>query len=226
MSIGRQTTYIMFIVLLIAALSLSVSIQGNAADYADLPPDAQHISPLGAGDQAPSFSATTVDNEKFEFDPTRLERPVIFVSFRGGWCPYCNMHLSELRNVVPKITASGVDVYFLSGDRPEILYSSLKRETQDDIEGLDYTILSDAEINAARAFGTAFRVDEGYIAKLDAREYDLTSSSIRKFGALPVPSVYVIDRSGKIVFDFVNADYKVRLPADELLAAAREVAGR
>ena len=35
------------------------------------------------------------------------------------------MHLSELRHVVPEIRALGVDVLFLSGDRPELLYDSL-----------------------------------------------------------------------------------------------------
>ena len=33
-------------------------------------------------------------------------------------------------------------------------------------------------------------------------------------------AVYVIDRSGDIVFDFVNADYKIRLPAEDLRRAA------
>ena len=40
------------------------------------------------------------------------------------------------------------------------------------------------------------------------------------FQVLPVPAVYMIDKSGKIVYSFVEADYKVRLPAEDLLAAA------
>jgi len=223
MRAGQNIAYTLIVLLLIAALSLSNALQGNAADYADLPQDAQHITPLKTGDMAPAFSVRTVADEVFDFDPGKLQRPVIFVSFRGGWCPYCNMHLSELKNVVPEIRSRGIDVYFLSGDRPDILYSSLKRETSEQIEGLDYVILSDADIAAARAFGTAFRVDEGYVAKLDKKGTDLADSSIRNFGALPVPAVYVIDRSGRIVFDFVNADYKIRLPADRLLAAADAV---
>jgi len=41
---------------------------------------------------------------------------------------------------------------------------------------------------------------------------------------LPVPAVFAIDRQGEIQFAHTNADYKVRLPADELLAAAHEIA--
>jgi peroxiredoxin len=226
MTIARRFTYATFLMLLLAALTLSVANRGNAADYANLPASAAETSPLKTGDRAPAFTVRTVDNEPFHFNPLELDRPVILISFRGGWCPYCNMHLSELKDVVPEIRAEGVDVYFLSGDRPEILHSSLKRETQDSIAGLDYEIFSDADIDAAVAFGTAFRADPAYIARHDERGTDLQGSSMQQYGALPVPSVYVIDTSGKIVFDFVNPDYKVRLPADELLAAAHSVAAK
>jgi len=39
-------------------------------------------------------------------------------------------------------------------------------------------------------------------------------------GVLPVPAVYAIDKSLMIRFVFAEANYKVRLPADELLAVA------
>ncbi|MDH4073319.1 MAG: redoxin domain-containing protein, partial [Gammaproteobacteria bacterium] len=122
------------------------------------------------------------------------------------------------RNVVPDLAARGVDVYFLSGDRPELLYSSLKRETQADIEGLGYTILSDAGIDAAKALGIAFMADPDYVARRDDQG-DIDGSSMKNFGVLPVPAVYVIDRSGMVTYSFVEADYKVRLPADDLLEA-------
>jgi hypothetical protein len=36
--------------------------------------------------------------------------------------------------------------------------------------------------------------------------------------------VFAIDRHGLIQFVYTNADYKIRLPAEELLAAARAIA--
>jgi len=198
-------------------------VQANLAvaeDAASLPASAEETTPLEAGDQAPSFTVHTVDSEAYEFDPDSLERPAVLISFRGGWCPYCNLHLSELRNVVPELREKGFDVLFLSGDAPDQLYTSLKQETQDDIAGLDYTILSDANIEAGRAFGTAFTTDSGLAGYLAEHDVDVTEGSIGQHEALSVPFVYVVDKSGEIVFDFVEADYKVRLPADELLAAA------
>lgn len=223
MNIGRKLVYTTFLGLLLATFILSHSMRVDAADYDALPATAQDTTPLKTGDQAPSFTVRTVADEPFLFDPDNLDRPAILISFRGGWCPYCNMHLSELRTVIPELKENGFDVLFLSNDRPDMLYSSLKMETQDDIEGLDYVILSDADVSAAMALGTAFKTDKGMTDYLDGKGRDYAGSSIGKHNALAVPAVYMIDTDGQIVYDFVNADYKIRLSADDLLATANEI---
>ncbi len=223
MTFGRNIVYLTFLALLVTTFALSHTNRVVAAEYAALPASAEETTPLRTGDRAPAFTVRTVEDEPFEFDPDNLERPVILISFRGGWCPYCNMHLSELRTVIPELKENGIDVLFLSNDRPELLYSSLKMETQEDIDGLDYVILSDANISAAMALGTAFRTDKGLTDYLDGKERDYEGSSIGIHNALAVPAVYVVDQSGEIVFDFINPNYKVRLPADELLETANNL---
>ena len=42
-------------------------------------------------------------------------------------------------------------------------------------------------------------------------------------GVLPVPSVFAVGPDGIIRFAYSNADYKVRLPADELFAVAADL---
>ena len=205
------------------SLLCSLSIQYGHAD-SPLAETAQDVKPLQVGQSSPRFVVKTVDNELLEFNPRALERPVLLVTFRGGWCPYCNMHLAELRNVIPEINALGVDVLFLSGDRPDLLYKSLKRETQETIDGLGYRILSDADANAAIALGIAFRASKSTIDGRNKRGQDIAGSSMARHEILPVPAVFAIDANGMIAFTYVNADYKVRLPADEVLQAARNIA--
>ena len=221
MVVTRKFIYVMFVLLLISTLCVTAP-QAGAGEF---PASAEQITPLRAGDRAPAFTVQTVANESFDFDPASLQRPVVLISFRGGWCPYCNMHLSELRTVIPDIQAMGFDVLFISNDRPELLYSSLKDQTREDIEGLAYTILSDAELSAAVAFGTAFQRPDSLVNYLEKKDNDYAGSSIANHGALAVPAVYVIDANGLIVFDYVNANYKIRLPADDVLAAARRNRG-
>jgi len=209
---------------LLVSLICSGSIQYGHAD-APIAESADDVQPLGVGDDAPRFTVQTVDEENYEFDPRKLERPAILISFRGGWCPYCNLHLSELRNVIPEIKEMDVDLLFLSGDRAELLYESLSMETQEDIDGLGYTILSDANAHAAVALGIAFRAPQRYLEVLPERGIDIEESSMSRHGVLPVPAVFAVDREGKVAYSFVNANYKVRLPADELLDVAAKIAG-
>ncbi len=214
----------LFALLLVASLICSTAIRYGHADN-PIAVDANSIEPLGEGDAAPRFVVRTVDGENFDFDPRKLERPAILIAFRGGWCPYCNLHLSELRHVVPEISAMDVDVYFLSGDRPNALYEGLAGDTQTDIDGLGYEILSDADATAAIALGIAFHADPSYVERLRSANKDIAESSIEREGVLPVPAVFAIDTDGQIAYAYVNADYKVRLPAGELLDVATELAG-
>lgn len=209
---------------LILSLAVSNSIRFGHADV-PVAATAAEIQSLAAGNKAPFFVVETVDNELFSFDPRSLTRPVVLIAFRGGWCPYCNLQLSELRTVIPQIDAMGVDVLFLSGDRAERLYASLSRETQAAIDDLDYTILSDADAQAAIALGIAFKASDRTLAKRRAAAGDeFIGSSMERHGVLPVPAVFAIDMDGTITFAHADPDYRVRLSGEKLIEAAREIA--
>lgn len=207
---------------MLLSLIYSASVQYGHADV-PVAPSAAETRPLGVGDKAPRFTVETINGERFEFEPRALQRPTILISFRGGWCPYCNMHLSELRKVIPAIDDLGVDILFLSGDRPELLVSSLSRETQNDINGLGYTIMSDANAQAAIALGIAFKASDPTIARRREKGDDIEQSSMARHGVLPVPAVFAISREGVITYAYANPDYKLRVSGEELLAAAREI---
>ncbi len=211
--------------MLIASLAYSMSIQYGHAD-APIAATAEQIAPLGSGDKAPRFIVQNIDGKNFDFDPRELERPAVIITFRGGWCPFCNMHLSELRNVIPEISEMGIDVLFLSGDRPELLYESLEAETQQDIADLDYAIYSDADANAAIALGIAFRPSEKTLNRRDEKGDDIEGSSMLKHDVLAVPAVFAVDADGVISFVYANPNYKVRLPANGLLEVAKTMASQ
>lgn len=223
----RPTVRTLILGLLAATLVLSLIVSTSIRyGHADVPAaaTAAEIQPLKVGDIAPRFTVETVDNQPFDFDPRTLKRPAILISFRGGWCPFCNIHLSELRHVIPEISSMGIDVLFLSGDRSELLFESLKRETRDDIAGLDYTILSDANAQAAIALGIAFKVSARTLQRRHDKGQDIEESSMARHGVLPVPAVFAVNRAGTIAYAHANPDYKVRVSGDELLAAASEIA--
>jgi peroxiredoxin len=219
----RSTVLGALSVVLFLSLTCSMSMQYGHADV-PVAETAALAQPLAVGEAAPRFEVRTVENKPFVFDPREMERPAVLITFRGGWCPFCNMHLSELKDVVSDIDALGVDVLFLSGDRPDLLYSTLSRETQEDIAGLDYTILSDADVQAAIALGVAFKASQRTIDRRIDKGQDIEDSSMLRHGVLPVPAVFAIGQDGIIAFAYANPDYKIRLPADELLQVVEGLA--
>jgi peroxiredoxin len=192
-----------------------VLLMASSALQAAIAPSADAVQPLQIGDPAPDFTAHRVDHTAYTFAPTHLAKPHVLIFYRGGWCPYCNRQLADLHLVEPKLRAAGFEVLFLSTDRPELLYSSLKNPD------VPYTLLSDPTLDAAQAFHIAFHVDDETYAKELAWGVDLEKTTGTKAHALPVPSVFIVDTSGVIRFVYSNADYKVRLSADDLWRAAQ-----
>ena len=84
---------------LIAAFLLIVSTQDvvNADGRESIHESAEDAQPLMPSMMAPPFEVRTADDEPFSFDPAAMEKPVVLTFFRGGWCPYCNLHLAEMR---------------------------------------------------------------------------------------------------------------------------------
>jgi len=203
MHLKRSLTSALLTLALAAAAAAGVS-----------PDDPAKVKPLEAGAAAPAFSVREADGKPFQFEPKKLSKPTMLIFYRGGWCPYCNAHLKDLRTAVPQVAALGFDVLFLSTDRPGILRSSLK-------EPVDYHLLSDNEVNAARAFGVAFRMDDVTYAKYKTYGLDLEETQGATHHELPVPAVFIVDRKGRIRFAHTNSDYTQRLPAADVVKAAQ-----
>ena len=100
----KNTVVTTFSTVLLMSLLCSLSLQQGHAEMA-IAESADLTTPLKSGQQAPSFTVRSADDEEVVVNPKALERPTVLITFRGGWCPFCNMHLSELRTVVPEIAA-------------------------------------------------------------------------------------------------------------------------
>jgi peroxiredoxin len=181
----------------------------------DIHPDAGDVQPLLPGMQAPSFDVLSVEGEPVHFDPSKMDKPLVLSFFRGGWCPYCNLHLAEMRKTEGELRELGFAIWFISIDRPEVLYASL------DQPDIGYTILSDSKLDATRSFGLAFRVSNETVEKYLKWDIDLEGASGETHHVLPAPSTFIISDEGIIRFQYTNPDYAVRLHPDVLLAAAR-----
>ncbi len=203
---------LLFAAFVLLAFTGSVFAQSQRTD---IHVTANDVQPLLPGMMAPAFDVLDAQGQGVHFDPENMPKPLVLSFFRGGWCPYCNLHLAEMRKAENELRDMGFDIWFISIDRPELLYESLE---QPDI---GYTVLSDSKLDATRKFGLAFKVDDATVERYKTWDIDLEGSSGEGHHVLPAPATFIIAQGGVIRFQYTNPDYSVRLHPDVLLAAAR-----
>ena len=201
--------------LLILIIGFLPGVLAASAERSAIHDSAEAVMPLLPGMQAPAFMLLDANGDPVRFDPEGMEKPLVLTFFRGGWCPYCNLYLAEIRKAEAELRSMGFDIWFISIDQPSMLYESLE---QPDI---GYLVLSDARLEATRAFGIAFRVPDELVEKYRGYGIDLEAASGETHHVLPAPSTFIIRSDGVIGFQYTNPDYKVRLHPDVLLAAAK-----
>ena len=181
-----------------------------------VPDSADRVQPLQVGAKVPDATVQTIEGKRIALATLLAAQPTALVFYRGGWCPFCNRQLAELQSVETDLKKLGYRIVALSPDRPEELRKSVGKHK------LAYSLLSDSAMDAARAFGVAFTVDDGTLEKYRGFGINLEVASGQKHHMLPVPSVFLVSRDGAIRYRYYNPDYKIRLSREALLAAARK----
>ena len=76
-------------------------------------------------------------------------------------------------------------------------------------------------MEAAKAFGVAYKLDTQTLEKLASYEIDIEKASGETHHILPVPAVFLTDKNGMITYRYFDADYTKRLSSENLLKAAK-----
>lgn len=190
-------------------LTIGISIASLNAQIAEKATD---ISPLLIGETIPSVELKTPKGESKTTTSIFAEKPTVIMIYRGGWCPFCNAHLSEIQNAQENILKLGYQLIAISPDSPENLKATNEKSK------LDYNLYSDADGKLIKAMGLVFKAPEQYAPMLSEK-----SGGKNTEGFLPVPSLFVVDTTGKILFEYINPDYKVRISANLLSAVLKEL---
>ncbi len=119
---------------------------------------------------------------------------MVSIHNRGSWDPYCSLHLTELRHAEAKLIEMGYEMLFFSADRPEKLSLSLQQKN------LNCILLSNSKLQAAKAFGLAYRLDHNTLVTYAKHGIDSEEASGEKHYMLSVPAVFVIGVDGIIRF--------------------------
>lgn len=192
-------------IICIGMVFLSMSALAQLADKA------QDISPLLIGETVPDAQLKSTNSSDQSILDILSKKPTVILFYRGGWCPYCNSHLSEIQEAESDILALGYQIIAISPDSPEKLQST------DDKNDLNYQLFSDANGTLTKAMGIAFQVEERRKKRLFEHSGGLND------GFLPVPSIFITDTSGQILFEYINPNYKRRMSSKLLLAVLKNL---
>lgn len=130
----------------------------------------------------------------------------------GGWCPYCNVQLSGLVKIEKDILDLGYQIIAISPDD----YRNL--QTTESKDSIKYTLLSDPDTKFIQQMGIGFKTPlmlKGFIA---TKGHKGETSEI-----MPVPTVMIVDEKGKILFEYINPNYKERISGEMLLAVLKTI---
>lgn len=170
------------------------------------------------GDTLPDFILPDQNGKLVGLAALLSEGPVIVAFLRGHWCPYCQTTAVALAEIAEAAAARGARIVAISPESRK--YS--QRLSAD--SGGKFPILTDVDNGYALALNLAIWVDDDMARLIAGAGWDVPSYQTAKSWVLPIPATFVLDRNGRVVARYVNADYRTRMEVEEILGALKTLA--
>jgi len=164
---------------------------------------------LKVGDVAPNFKLTNALGETVDLYEYLKKGKVVLTWYRGGWCPYCNITLQQLQQELPNFKTNGARLIALT---PELPDKSLSTSEKHDLK---FEVLSDVGNKVAKEYGIVFKLTNE-VAEIYNRFFSIVDFNGDASNELPLAATYIIDQEGKIIYAFLDADYRNRAEPSEL----------
>ena len=178
------------------------------AIFAQVASKADSVSPILIGKSIPTTTLTTAEGKSITTNELLAGKQSILIFYRGGWCPYCNVHLKELQTIESQLIGLGYQILAVSPDEPKQLLNTFGKDS------LKYQLFSDSHTDLIKKMGIAFKGPEKY-----GKMFSEYSGGGNSEGILPAPAVFIVDKNGKIIDDDAQrpSDKEIRGVLDGLL---------
>jgi peroxiredoxin len=159
---------------------------------------------IKAGDRAPHFNLKDQDGNDVSSAALLVKGPLVVTFYRGVWCPYCNIELQAINEVLSQIQANGANVVAIS---PQTAVNSRKSVRTNE---LGFPVLSDVNGQTGADFGLRFALPDYLVELYKNLKNDLPAFNNDPSWSLPMPARYVIGQDGIVLYSEVNPDYTRR----------------
>jgi peroxiredoxin len=173
------------------------------------------------GAQAPAFTLQDARTHKPVSADLLALGPLVINFFRGRWDPYCVTELEAWRDLYPQLRERGALLVAISPQTTRQNDFTLQQH------GINYPLLSDPGAAIAEKFGIAYTIPaehrryyQSILVNIPFNNADLSYHKATEASwRLPLPAVFIIDRTNTIAFAEAHADFRVRPEPADVLAA-------
>lgn len=201
-----------FVAVLLAVLGFAVCAFGQAAS-----PEEAVKTALRAGTRMPSFELKDDTGKTVKSSDLLKEGNIVLVFYRGSWCPFCNLYLHKLQSRLADITAAGGKLVAISVENPD---ASMAIAEKNEVQ---FTVLSDPELVTAKKFGIVYQLSPELDKEYRSYGLDIAKHNAMDRPELPLAVTYVIDKTGKITYAFIESDYKKRAEPDVIIIELKKI---
>ncbi|WP_263407276.1 peroxiredoxin-like family protein [Nocardia colli] len=144
----------------------------------------------------------------------RRGNPAVVVTYRGAWCPYCNVTLHAYQEqLVPVLAERGIELVAISPQKPDGSLSMTQKNE------LSFTVLSDPGNRIAERLGVLTAPGPAERRIQNSLGIDLTRINADGTDGLPMPTVVLVDSEGVIRWIDVHPDYTTRTEIADIIDA-------
>ena len=179
-----------------------------------------HAARVGAdapkvGDVVPTIQFMRADGSSIALGQLLATGPVILIFYRGRWCPFCDLQLRAFDRSAGEFKALGAQLIAISPQNSQELAKQAGEHKW------SFELFSDPHNAAARAFSLVWTStpEEQELSK--GWEVDLARINGDDFWELPATALFVIDRSGNVIWRQIDVDFTKRAAPEDVLAALR-----
>jgi len=165
---------------------------------------------LQVGETAINFTLPNALGKKITLYDELENGPVILMWYRGGWCPYCNMQLHYMQEMLPEFKKLGASLLAITPETPD---NSISTKEKNDLE---FEVLSDLDNKVGYEYKVVFKLTED-VKEIYENGFELSKFNGNDKGELPLAATYIIGQNKVIQYAFLDADYRNRAEPQDLL---------
>lgn len=172
---------------------------------------------LNTGAKMPGFLLNDSNGKPISSKDLLKKGNLVLVFYRGSWCPFCNVYLHKLQTRLKDITDAGGKLVAISVENPDASMALAKKNE------VQFTVLSDPKLETARKFGIVYQLPTQTDELYKSRGLDVAKHNEMEKPELPLAATYIVNKKGKIIYAFLETDYKKRAEPDVIIENLKKI---